>query len=457
MEIIPLTYPYDSSRWVTCLRDLPGLCFLDSSWPYCQKGRYDIISACPSITLHTDQLCTYVSHTNTAVYPNVDPLSIMQRYLSLEKTITPPPNAPPLPFYGGAIGYWGYDLAPYFDTVPRHQNNDINLPDMMVGIYDWAIIVDHQQQTAYLVAAHYDPQTSEIIKQVSARLTQFNTSSNSKDINLNIHFQAEQSFQHYNQAFQRIMNYLHAGDCYQVNLAQRFSAHYRQDSWQAYCYFRKRNPAPFAGFMQLQHGAVLSCSPERFLQVNAQGEVETKPIKGTRPRDINPLRDQQLATELLNSEKDFAENLMIVDLMRNDISRCCQVGSVQVPNLCALESFQTVHHLVSTVQGTLVSNQSAIDLLRACFPGGSITGAPKIRAMQIINELEPVARKIYCGSLGYISYHGHMDTNIAIRTLMHADDQLYCYSGGGIVADSELTAEYQETLDKAAAFLTARA
>jgi len=251
----------------------------------------------------------------------------------------------------------------------------------------------------------------------------------------------------YLQKFERIQQYLQSGDCYQINLAQRFTAGFEGDAYSAYLQLRHSNQAPFSAFIRLADAAVLSISPERFIEVKAR-QVETKPIKGTKPRFADPLLDTQSAEALRHSTKDRAENVMIVDLLRNDLGKVCTPGTVRVPALFAIESFPAVHHLVSTVTGQLDALYQPIDALRAAFPGGSITGAPKVRAMQIIEELEPHRRSVYCGAIGYISQHGHMDTNIAIRTLVISDQQIHCWAGGGIVADSQGMAEYQETYDK---------
>ncbi|MBA3696916.1 MAG: aminodeoxychorismate synthase component I, partial [Methylotenera sp.] len=264
-------------------------------------------------------------------------------------------------------------------------------------------------------------------------------------------------FGRYAQAFDAIKKYIIEGDCYQVNLAQRFSAQAKGDSWQAYLKLREISPAPFMAYMNFGDLQVLSGSPERFLQVMGS-HVETRPIKGTRPRSDDKIEDQQYAQDLQNSIKDKAENLMIVDLLRNDISKNCETGSVKADTLFQLQSFANVHHLVSFVTGTLKKGRTAIDLLRGCFPGGSITGAPKLRTMQIIEALEPHRRGVYCGAIGYIGFDGNMDTNIAIRTAMYSakntqTGEISFYAGGGIVADSQLEKEYAETLDKASSML----
>ncbi len=244
-----------------------------------------------------------------------------------------------------------------------------------------------------------------------------------------------------------VKEYLSAGDSYQINLAQRHCAQYSGSEWHAFEVLDEHNQAPFSAFIRLEDSAIISISPERFLQLHNR-VIETKPIKGTRPRFVDPAEDKNSALELANAPKDQAENLMIVDLLRNDIGRVAKPGSVKVPKLFDIESFPAVHHLVSTVTGELDNQYQATDLLRACFPGGSITGAPKVRAMEIIEELEPHRRSVYCGSIGYISAHGVMDTSITIRTLIATQGEIYAWAGGGIVADSDCHDEYQETYHK---------
>jgi para-aminobenzoate synthetase component 1 len=267
------------------------------------------------------------------------------------------------------------------------------------------------------------------------------------------------SFTHrgYLDAVTRVRDYIVAGDIFQANLSQRLEAPLEEDPWHLYRRLREVNPAPFAAYLEFDGVHVASASPERFLQVDPAGHVETRPIKGTRPRGLSPQHDAALSRALWDSEKDRAENLMIVDLLRNDLSRVCRPGTVRVPELFALEGYRTVHHLVSTVVGQLAPGRTAEDLLAAAFPGGSITGAPKVRAMEIIAELEPSRRGIYCGSIGYLSVTGAMDTSIVIRTLVAADGRVTFSVGGGIVADSDPESEYQETLHKARALIAALA
>lgn len=252
----------------------------------------------------------------------------------------------------------------------------------------------------------------------------------------------------YMSAFARVQEYILAGDCYQINLTQRFSADCEGDPFHAYRALRRLATTPFSAYLESEDGAILSLSPERFLRVSSSGEVETRPIKGTRPRGRDAAEDRALAAALADSNKDRAENLMIVDLLRNDLGKVCRAGSVKVPELFAIESYPNVHHLVSAVTGQLADGFTSLDLLRHCFPGGSITGAPKIRAMEIIDELEPQRRSIYCGSIGYISADGGMDTSICIRTLLAQNGSIHCWAGGGIVTDSDGADEYQESFDK---------
>ncbi|GAM63146.1 para-aminobenzoate synthase [Vibrio ishigakensis] len=292
--------------------------------------------------------------------------------------------------------------------------------------------MDHKLKSAYWVGEVQTP-TTEASSKGSFRLA--------SDWHANM-TQAE-----YTHKFNQVQEYLLSGDCYQINLAQRFSAQFEGDEWQAYKTLESANVAPFSAFVRLPEHAVLSISPERFLQCHSD-KVETKPIKGTRPRFADPKLDAEQISDLKTAPKDQAENLMIVDLLRNDIGRVCAPGSVKVPNLFDVESFPAVHHLVSTITGDLDNKHDVYDLLRACFPGGSITGAPKVRAMQIIEELEPHRRNVYCGSIGYISRCGNMDTSITIRTLITQQDSIYAWAGGGLVADSVAEDEYQETLDK---------
>ena len=434
--------------------------FLDSAQPQGQYGRYDIMVARPMLTISIINNQAYISGNDEPVsLIKEDPFAllkrVMQPYLNQPKT-----ESGNLPFSGGAVGYFGYDLARYLEKLPDTAQNAAYIPEMNIGIYDWALVVDHREQFTYLVSQGLDPSTRTIWPELCRLFDGSSTAAENKKpshspkaiLKLLSAVTSNMDFPHYSQAFDKIKRYIFDGDCYQVNLAQRFTVRAEGDAWLAYKRLREISPAPFMAYMNLPRMQVLSGSPERFLQITDQ-HVETRPIKGTRPRADNPEQDAANAKELVESVKDQAENLMIVDLLRNDISKNCKVGSVKTNNLFSLQSFANVHHLVSTITGKLAKGKTAIDLLKGCFPGGSITGAPKLRAMQIIEELEPHRRGLYCGSIGYIGFDGNMDTNIAIRTMVYADNEISFYAGGGIVADSEMTKEYKETWDKASSML----
>ena len=325
------------------------------------------------------------------------------------------------------------------------------------SVYDWALLFDNQESKFHLLLHKTKNNQQNIQALWAARFDWLTKQSKIKastttPFKLNSDWSSNMDKQSYQEKFNKVQNYILSGDCYLVNLAQRFQAAYQGDEYQAYQALLADNRPPFAAFLRLPSQTILSLSPERFLKLH-KGIVETKPIKGTRPRFKNLQQDQDSRQALLTSEKDRAENLMIVDLLRNDIGRVCQAGSVSVPKLFDVESFPAVHHLVSTVLGKLAPMHSSEDLLRACFPGGSITGAPKIRAMDIIAELEPNKRQLYCGSIGYINGNGEMDMNITIRTLVCHKQKIYCWAGGGLVADSNVDQEYQECFDKVSKIL----
>ncbi|TRX56414.1 aminodeoxychorismate synthase component I [Thalassomonas sp. M1454] len=406
--------------------------------------RFDIFVFEPIVTLKTAITSTriYWPAQDKLELSNQDPLLLIKQLQSkiFPETINEHND---IPFCGGALGYFSYDLGRRFEKLPSTSVIDIGLPDMAVGIYRSAIIFDNKTKLFTLVS--HDNNLSELIEKISTKLAA-NSAINST-FELTSEWRANMTKEQYREKFAKVQEYLLSGDCYQINLAQRFSAMYEGDEFAAYKKLRASNNAPFSAFMRIEEGVILSISPERFLQLKNQ-KVQSKPIKGTRPRSNIAEFDQEHAIELQNSAKDRAENLMIVDLLRNDISKVCRAGTVNVPSLFEIESFPAVHHLVSTVEGMLQSNFDGTDLIRGAFPGGSITGAPKIRAMEIIEELEPNRRSVYCGSIGYISACGKIDTSITIRTLVCEFDKIHCWAGGGLVADSKVDSEYQETFDK---------
>lgn len=419
------------------LAHLPWAMLLHSGFAEHADNRFDILVAEPRITLTTRGDSTTIADGDRQQVSGEDPLLLLQQQLGACGLTAD--WREDLPFQGGALGLFGYDLGRRFETLPQQAAAQLTTPDMAVGIYDWALIADHHRQALTLVV-HGDLQ---------ARLDwlQVQQAPAVEDFRLTGDWQSNMSREEYGDKFRQIQQWLLAGDCYQVNLAQRFTAPYRGNEWQAFRRLCAANRAPFSAFIRLADSAVLSLSPERFIRLE-QGEIETRPIKGTLPRLDDAAADRLQAERLARSPKDRSENLMIVDLLRNDIGRVATPGSVKVPELFVVEPFPAVHHLVSTITATLQPQLSACDLLRACFPGGSITGAPKVRAMQIIEELEPQRRNAWCGSIGYLSLCGRMDSSITIRTLIAEAGSLYCAAGGGIVADSEEAAEYQETFDK---------
>jgi para-aminobenzoate synthetase component I len=458
-----LPYHHDSALLFERIQHLPWPMLLDSGQmldantgkPGSQYGRYDILVAEPFITLVTCGKITTITQNGEVNTSEEDPFLLLKNIL--EKYPAPKSE---FPFAGGALGYFGYDLARRIEKLPSNAIPAIEMPEMMIGIYDWAVVVDHREKKTVLVSHALNAETNEkwhalegawILPSRASILEE-----KSHDFAVKTPIISNLSERQYAHAFNKIKAYIEAGDCYQVNLAQRFSAEVEGDSWQMYKKLRELSPAPFMAYMDLplnekENFQVLSNSPERFIQITGN-HVETRPIKGTRPRFADAAQDLASSNELLTSEKDKAENLMIVDLLRNDLSKCCE--GVQVNKLFQLQSFANVHHLVSIIVAKLKPNQTAVDVLRACFPGGSITGAPKLRAMQIIDELEPHRRGLYCGAIGYIGFDGDMDTNIAIRTAIINKCQLNFYAGGGIIADSDASKEYAETLDKASSFTT---
>jgi para-aminobenzoate synthetase component 1 len=435
-----LPYLSNAGQYCGALNALPWAVWLDSG----NRARYDILTAQPVATLVTQGKQSTVWSAKGVQVSLENPFQLLRRLLGEVDD-----QQAGVPFAGGAIGYWGYDLSRWGQITESSAATD--LPDMVVGIYDWALIIDHEEKTARLVSMLRHPHTLQQLPEILACL-QSSASVAQSSFAVRGAITSTFTYAKYAAAFDRVIHYLKAGDCYQVNLAQRFSAAATGDGFSGYLYLREICPAPFAAWLNFPDVQIMSASPERFLRVQ-NNLVETKPIKGTRVRGKTAVLDAELVADLQSNVKDRAENLMIVDLLRNDLGRCCVAGSVAVPSLFKVESYANVHHLVSTVTGQLANGMDALQLLAACFPGGSITGAPKKRAMEIIDELEPSRRGVYCGAIGYIGFDGNMDSNIAIRSLVYADGEIQGWAGGGIVADSQCAAEYQETLDKASAIL----
>jgi para-aminobenzoate synthetase component 1 len=440
------------------VRDLPWPVFLDSARADPRLGRWSYVAADPFLRLTSkDGRITSGERSFTG-----DPFAVLQRALAHYRLEHDP--ALPVPFQTGAVGYLGYELAHHLERLPHPAQDDLAFPDLMVGLYDVVLAFDLHARRAWLLASGFPETTPEANMHrrkaradlFAARLERAPEVEAAPAGGTEAAIRSNFTRPAYEAAVRRVVDYILAGDIFQANLSQRFLAELPDglDAFGLHRRLRERNPAPFAAFLDFGDVAIASASPERFLRLEGR-RVETRPIKGTRPRGGTPEEDARLGAELLVSEKDRAENVMIVDLLRNDLSRVCRDHSVLTPEICALESFATVHHLVSTVTGELRDGLDAVDLLRATFPGGSITGAPKIRAMEIIAELEPTARGPYCGSIGWLGFDGWMDTSITIRTYAVRRRTVAFQAGGGIVADSEPSAEYEETLAKARALVEA--
>ena len=427
LPLVPAPDPFD-----TCARfsGLPYLLFLDSS-AQGALSRYSFLAADPVAVARTPQAA--------------------RELLRAER---PEPLAGLPPFQGGIAGYIGYEWGAALERVKRAAPDSITpkIPDVALAYYDWVIAWDHREAKAWLISAE---RAAAATSAVRARLMA-RSPTVGRLAPATVPAQSNFARAEFEDAVTRIRDYIAAGDVYQVNLSQRFHAPFAGSPLELYRRLRARNPAPFGAYLEFGDGCVASISPERFVRVDAPTRTaEARPIKGTRPRGATPARDRALGRELQNSDKDRAENVMIVDLLRNDLGKVCRPGSVRAPSLFALESHPTVHHLVSTVTGELADGADAFDLLLAAFPGGSVTGAPKIRAMQIIAELERAPRGVYCGAIGYISATGGMDFNIPIRTIVLQGGNATFHAGAGVVWDSEPAAEYEETLAKARTMIEA--
>jgi para-aminobenzoate synthetase component 1 len=475
--VLELDPPPDPLDCCTRCRELPFLIFLDSAAIRDRLGRYSFLSGDPAVVVRSKGEVTERWTSTAGTWESIagDPLEYVRELLR-QHAVAAIPDLPP--FQGGAAGYIGYDWGTRLERVASPRFDDLAISDCMLGWYDWVIAWDHQLGRAWLISTglpETDPARSRRAaeRQASIRaLLARECRAQSPSLPASAHravtsptpplypfaagIRSTFTRSGYCAAVRRVIDYLFAGDIFQANLSHRLQSHLAESPFDLYRRLRRLNPAPFGAYLDFGELVVASSSPERFLRVSPETRVvEARPIKGTRPRGRDPAADAALRQELSESEKDRAEHVMIVDVLRNDLSRVCRPGSVRVPELFALEQYATVHHLVSTVVGELAPDRDVVDLLRAAFPGGSITGAPKIRAMQIIAELEPTARGVYCGSIGYLSVTGALDTSIVIRTYLVLGEDVYFQVGGGIVADSDPDEEYRETLDKARGLIAA--
>ena len=446
----PIELPYDDTTrcakrhaWFEALRPMGWAVFLDSGDPASTAGRFDILAAAPVATLVARGGAVEVVSPKES-YAGGSSVFAAARALSAGVS----GGSPPWPIAGGSIGYFGYELGRSTAGLPASKAGvEPFMPEAALGLYPWTVVIDHAIRRAAITSLESFPESRAM--ELRARLLDGEGPPREP---FRVMGELASSLEHddYLPRAQRVIDYIRDGDCYQANLTREFRVACVGDPWELYRHLHDTNPAPMGAYLEYPFGAVLSSSPERFVTVEGR-DVVTRPVKGTRRRRSDATEDARIRAELLASPKDRAENVMIVDLLRNDLGRVCEPGTVAAPEICALESFATVHHLVSTVTGRLRAGHDAFDLLEACFPGGSITGAPKRRAMQIIDALEPHRREVYCGAIGYCSAAGRMDMNLPIRTTLVANGELRFYAGGGIVADSSPEAEFEETEVKIAA------
>lgn len=414
--------------------------FLDSAKDKENLGRYSILVCNPRLIITSKGKKIYIDGEEISANNPFDELQVLlDKYNKDYKS--------ELPFIGGFVGYLSYDLKCFIEKFNINTVDDINIPDMFFGLYNGAIIVDHLKEEVHLTDSEIDnngqSRINNLKKLIEKEVEEVLLKKHTKEAEISSNFTKED----YIKSINKVRDYIRSGDIYQANMTQRFETKLRDTPFELYEKLREVNPAPFSSYIDFGDGHIVSSSPERFIKIRDR-QIETRPIKGTRPRSNNEIEDKKNREELLNSEKDKSELLMIVDLERNDISKIAKTGTVKVTELFKLETYATVYHLVATIQATIDEKYTISDCLKATFPGGSITGAPKIRAMEVIDELEPTSRSLYTGSIGYIDLNQNLDLNIVIRTFICKDDTAYFQAGGGIVWDSDASAEYQESLDK---------
>jgi para-aminobenzoate synthetase component 1 len=438
--------------------------FLDSAMDPQKLGRFSLLGTDPFLLFKSSGQSVTIEQPSGQIHLAGNPFDLLGRYL---ETYRLDDKGLPVPCTGGAVGYFSYDLARFIEKLPERAVDDLQLPESCFGFYDVMLVINNLSRKTYLVSTGF-PEIEEParLRRAASRLSEFKSRMNGL-----IEFKSEPSppplagpqsvdlrcnFTHpdYVRAVDKARQYIIDGDIFEVNLSQRYTADITVPPWELYRRLRRINPAPFSSYLNFTGVKIAGSSPERFLRLRGD-LVETRPVKGTVRRGKTPEDDGANAAWLLQSAKDRAENMMIVDLERNDLGRVCRYGTVKVTELAVLETFPTVYHLTSTVVGRLRENVSRIDLLKATFPGGSITGAPKIRAMEIIDELEPTRRSVYTGCIGYLSFNGNIDLNIVIRTFLIKGRRAYFQLGGAVVYDSDPESEYQETLDKGKALFDA--
>ncbi|MGI9328354.1 MAG: aminodeoxychorismate synthase component I [Pseudomonadales bacterium] len=427
-----LDYQPDALKLFSPLLNLPRPVLLHSADRGSRFGRFDICAAEPSVAVTYD---AGIFSFGTERIRTANPLVELRRLLQVQTD-----KRGDSPFQSGFLGYLGYELHQRLERQSTAPENPSAVPALWGGLYEWSLVTDHRRRTTTL----HSPDV-ETERHVLGRLALTARQSESTAVSP---FITSLTTEAYKRAFAAVMEYIRAGDCYQVNLAQHFQARLQGHPFDLYRQWLRQQPAPFCAYLGLAaDAAVISFSPERFLALR-NGRASVSPIKGTRARRQRPAADALARLDLLQSNKDRAENLMIVDLLRNDLGRVCVPGSVAVSHLFEPVSFHNVHHLVSTIEGNLSDQRDVVDLIAALFPCGSVTGAPKIRAIDIINELEPVGRSVYCGAIGYIDREGAADFSVAIRTAVTQGHELHLWGGGGLVADSKADRELEEIREK---------
>ncbi|MFH1230657.1 MAG: aminodeoxychorismate synthase component I [Planctomycetota bacterium] len=422
--------------------------FLSSAMRHKSWGRFSFVGSDPFLVLKSKKNNISIEQNGKITHKKGNPLEELRKILNSYKVAYQ--NKPPIPFIGGGVGYLGYDLCHFIEELPNQAKDDLQFPDLYFAFYNQFFAIDHYAREVWEITLDGNKQYTS---------NKYQSILNTQILNTSIlsHRKLKSNFTKpdYLKSLKRIKDYIFDGDVYQVNLSQRFETTYNKSPLDLFMKLQQINPAPFSALLKPDnHQSIISSSPEMFLKVTNR-QIETRPIKGTRPRGKTAAEDNRLKKELYHSIKDNAELSMIVDMERNDLGRVCKYGSVKVTQPKVIETYPTLHHLVSTVTGDLDKKYDLVDLIKATFPGGSITGAPKIRAMEIIDELEPTQRNVYTGAIGYIGFDGNMDLSIAIRIIMLNNNKAYYQVGGGIVADSDPEAEYQETLTKGKALLQA--
>ena len=456
--------PPSSLQAFELFKDRPFSFFLDSGMDIQKLGRFSFIGSDPFLVMRSrgEEISLLYRDIEKTITGN--PFDVLGELLGEYRLV---PSPAEIPFVGGAVGYLSYDLGCFIEKLPSTAVDDLQLPECYFAFYDAVIAFDHLEGRTYIASTGFPDKGSGRQVRAETRLEEYRRTltqapryedyvkyESDRTVDSPVGLRSNFTHEGYVEAVEIVRQYIIAGDIFQANLSQRFEADMPLPPYELYRRLRRINPAPFASYLNFDDVTVVSASPERFLRIRGD-LVETRPIKGTRPRGKDPATDAAMAKELVNSVKDQAEHVMIVDLERNDLGRVCSYGTVRVSELAALEKYATVFHLTSTVEGRLRPGKDVIDLLKATFPGGSITGAPKVRAMEIIDELEPTRRSVYTGSIGYLGFDGSTDLDIVIRTILVKEGRAYFQVGGAVVYDSDPEGEYDETLDKAKALMHA--